>query len=1050
MTARASPTPPAPGVWLGVEKTPGGLVAAGDGKIGYSFSKVMQVHPLDFPSVKLPYYSPFAEGNYDQSRDMQVAFHPGTIKWADGYSHTDYGPWSGETRLVESYRVNNPVEQAYRTVFLARGEYPYVLVIDDARKDDQKHLFEWNIDLPENVELLDAKNTSVGFQSADPLPGREDDLLITRPNTPHDPKTGRPVVTKGDPLFLVRSLWRNSPYGFPVPRLDHFNGSPEKPFNNFSHLVIPAFSESPEFRVLLYPHKQGDPIPETSWNADHSELTVKIKEETDLYRFGKTDGGRTVFSMTRNGKPVLTTGAAPARPELEVHGRRFNADNLRSTRFESVIPEYHFADTITANLIRPPAPAVTATLWTGSDPIPDSPLCEGPITISGDRELRASIFDPQWPGNDKESASLKAEFKKRDLAQGEEKAPAGSQPGLLARVYEKKTVLWNDKGFFDASKVMLPDLDKEAPLLTTSVSDFRLPHVAPTHPMKEQVKGFYRFTGWFKAPAKGTYGFSVNSCGPVLLKVGGQTAIAAKGVFHQQQDTRRGEALLGAGWHPIDLIVCDPVFWNLNTADPMPFSVTMRLDDGKESSIPADALRFNPEGLTLAVPPVPPSKEARTPPAWLEPGVILSYFDRTGKNHDEDYLDIEEIKPIRREKADGLETNLRPEVVRSYDGWFHAPVEGLYEFNLPARRTENASLGELRSAYQNQLRLDGEVVVQRGVPGRMPLRTVELKPGWHSLSLRLGASPGTGSVTYPDGQTLPLTAAMLSRPTLVDIHPQGVEGGRSLYEIYGPTPVEFKLPGGRNAEIRYTRDGTTPTIDSPLYTQPVTLDASTVLTACAFVEGKVVTSPSRVTINLVRVPQSACIGSANFADWDGKPGITSLDTNCTVWIAPESHLDTGRNGGKALSMNRAAVGNEGGNAKAVDVNLTHGLGHAGFKLTGLRMKDNALTVGLWLRSDSGDGKLFGKDGYNAFGKSYKTVSCSLNHGQTQGRTSQNKRGQSRVRNLASDCAHSRREGHDALSRWRKGSRRSRLQDPQHRLLRLPLGSSVFGRTGCGF
>ena len=973
--------PPAPGVWLGVEETPGGLVAAGDGKIGYSFSKVMQVHPLDFPSLKLPYYAPFAEGNYDQSRDMQVAFHPGTIAWNDGYAHTDYGAWSGETRMVESYRTNNPVEQAYRSVFLARGEYPYVLVIDDARKDDQKHLFEWNIDLPENVELLDAKNSSIGFQSADPLPGREDDLLITRPNTPHDPKTGKPVVAKGDPLFLVRSLWRNSPFGFPVPRLDHFNGSPEKPFNNFSHLSIPAFSESPEFRVLLYPHKQGDPIPETSWNSDHSELSVKIKDQSDFYRFGKTDGGRTVFSMTRNGKPIITTGATPARPELEVHGRRFNPDTLRSTQFERTVPEYLFADTITANLIRPPAPAVIRYTLDGSDPTTDSPLCEGPITISKDCELRASVFDPQWPGDAKKSAPLKAGFKKTDLAQGREKAPAGSQPGLLARVYEKKTVLWNDKGFFEASKVMLPDLDKEAPVLTTSVSDFRLPHAAPTHPQKEQVKGFYRFTGWFKAPSKGTYEFSVNSCGPVLFKIGGQTVIAAKGVFHQQQDTRRGDALLGAGWHPIDLIVCDPVFWNLNTADPMPFSVTMKMEDGKEAPVPADALCFNPEGLTLATAPVPPSKEAQTPPAWLERGTILSFFDRDGKNHDEDYLDIEKLHPIRSEKSDGFETNLRPEVVRSHDGWFHAPVTGIYEFDLPARRTENTALGGLRSAYQNQLRVDGEVIVQRGVPGRMPLRKVELKEGWHSISLRLGASPGVGSVTYPDGQTLPLTAALLSRPTLVDIHPQGVEGGRSLYEIYGSTPVEFTLPEGRKAEIRYTRGKSTPTIKDTLYSGPVTMDSTGVFTACAFVDGKVVTAPSTVSINLVHVPESACMGSANFADWDGKTGNTSLATNCTVWIAPESHPDAGRNGGKSLSMNRTPLGKDEGKPKAVDVNLTHGLGHAGFKLTGLRMKDNALTVGLWFKSDTGDGKLFGKDGYNAFGKSYKTVSCSLNHGQ---------------------------------------------------------------------
>ena len=45
------------------------------------------------------------------------------------------------------------------------------------------------------------------------------------------------------------------------------------------------------------------------------------------------------------------------------------------------------------------------------------------------------------------------------------------------------------------------------------------------------------------------------------------------------------------------------------------------------------------------------------------------------------------------------------------------------------------------------------------------------------------------------------------------------------------------------------------------------------------------------------------------------------------------------------------------------------------------MKENALTVGLWFQSDTANGKLFGKDGYNAFGKSYKTVSCSLGNGQ---------------------------------------------------------------------
>jgi len=94
----------------------------------------MQVHPLYFPSAKIPYYAPFSEGNFDLSRDLQIAFQPSTIQWNDGYAHTDYGPWSGETRLVESYKPFNLMEQAYRTVQVSKGNFPYVLVLDDAKK----------------------------------------------------------------------------------------------------------------------------------------------------------------------------------------------------------------------------------------------------------------------------------------------------------------------------------------------------------------------------------------------------------------------------------------------------------------------------------------------------------------------------------------------------------------------------------------------------------------------------------------------------------------------------------------------------------------------------------------------------------------------------------------------------------------------------------------------------------------------------------------------------------------------------------------------------
>ncbi len=967
--------PPAPGVWLGVKETPGGVTASGDGKVGYSFAKVMQVHPLDFPSAKLPYYAPFAEGNFDLTRDLQVAFHPGTVKWNDGYAHTDYGPWSGETRLVEHYRVNNPMEQAYRTVYLARGEHPYVLVLDDARKDDKSHLYEWNMTLPEGIDLVDVKTPEVAFQSVPPTAQRENDLLLGLAETQKDAKSHRLLPQKGDPLLLVRTLWRNSPNGFPVPRFEKFHVEPQAPYAGLAHLTIPAISDSPEFRVMLYPHRQGDPLPVTEWNADHTELTVKIGDAKDVYRFGKTDGGRTVFSVERKGKPVLQSGAPPARPVLEVRGTKFDANDLRTTRLDGSVPVFKFDKEEEAKLQRPPAPAFITYTLDGTDPTEKSPRYEAPLQIDRTTKFAARLIDPAWTAGPKESEILRADFEKTPAATPLAAVPNGSKPGLLARVYEKKTVMWNDGGFFDAAKIMLPDLDKEKPTTTAVVPGFELPYVNPQHPVTKQAKGFYRFTGWFHALERGVYEISVDSCGPVLMKIGGQTAIGSKGIFHQQQAVRHGEAVLDAGWHPIDLTVCDPLLWNITTTGAMPFRVSVRRDGGPSEPVPTDALRWQAdEGVAIAEQPAPVWKEAAKAPAWLEPGMVLSIYEREGKNRDADYLDFDGQEPVRTEKADRLEANLRPSLVRSYDGWFRAPEDGIYSFDLAARKADNAGLGDLRSAFQSQLRVDDEVVVQRGIAGRLPIGKIGLKKGWHQISLRLGASPAIASVTYPDGQTLPLIAAEFSRPVLVDIRPGGAQAGGSKHEIYGPTKISFALPDGHSGTIRYTLDGTEPTATSPVAGGTIPLDKSAVVTAAVFLPDGTFTARNRVEFRFVKIPEAGLVGSARFDKWDGKPGTTGLDTASVVWIAPGATTAEGRNG-RALSVHSDLVQNA--LKPGVDVNVSRGAPLAGLKISGLRMRDNAITVGVWFKSNNADRKLFGKDGYSAFGKAYRTVSCAL-------------------------------------------------------------------------
>ena len=958
--------PPAPGVWLGIHETPLGVVAAADGRNGYSFTKCMQVHPLDFPSGKLPYYAPFAEGNYDLSRDLQVAFHPGTVRWNDGYAHTDYGPWSGETRLVESYRLWNPMEQAYRTVHLARGEHPYVLTLDDAKKDERQHLFEWNITLPDNAELLEAKTPEIVYQNTEPAGITQGDMLLGLAGTPRDPKSGAAKPRKGDPLCLIRVLWRNANYGFPVPRFERFEG--------FAHVTVPAITVSPEFRILIYPHRAGDPLPVTAWNTDRTELTVRIQDQRDVYRFGQTDGGRTVFAMERNGHEALKSDAPPARSVFEVRGRRVDLNDARTTRLDGTAPEFRFADKIEAALVRPPAPAFIRYTLDGSEPGDASPRYDAPLTLTRSCELKARIFDPRWICGPGLSETAAARFVALPPAKGLAAAPVGAQPGLLARVYEKKTVMWNDRGFFEAAKTMMPRLDGETPLVTANASGFKLPHATPANPVTHQCKAFYRFTGWFQAPEPGAYEFAVDSCGPVTLDVGKQAAIDWTGIFHQQQTVRRGVAVLERGWHPIDLVVCDPLFWNITTTEVMPFSVMVRHDGGDPQPVSADALRFAPPEQVLTPSPAL-TWHAAASTGWLEPGVTLSVYDRDGKNRDANYLDVDQLSPLRCGPVSLIETNLKPGLVRRYDGYFHAPTDGVYTFDLPARRGESAGLGELRSAYQNQLRVDGEIIVQRGVAGRFPTRRTSLKAGWHAVSLRLGASVAGGTITYPDGQSVALTADLLSRPVLVDIQPS--TGGNA--ELFGPTAVTMTLAPGHNAVIHYTLDGRVPNTGDPVCSGSVTIDQSVVVTAVAFEGGRAITDPAQVRLSRVNIPEADLLASLQFDRWDGKPGIANLKVGANVWVAPGAVAVPGRKG-NALAVNRAAP-DDAKHPASVDVNLTHGVGKGGFKVTGLRMKENAISVGLWFLSETANGKLFGKDGYNAFGKSYKTVSCSLQNGQ---------------------------------------------------------------------
>ncbi|MBC8009144.1 MAG: LamG domain-containing protein, partial [Burkholderiales bacterium] len=192
------------------------------------------------------------------------------------------------------------------------------------------------------------------------------------------------------------------------------------------------------------------------------------------------------------------------------------------------------------------------------------------------------------------------------------------------------------------------------------------------------------------------------------------------------------------------------------------------------------------------------------------------------------------------------------------------------------------------------LRISDEIVLQLGVAGRAPTGRVQLRAGWYPLSLRLGSSSADLAVTYPDGETLPLTAAKLRRAADLALPPTSPDA--ALIARYTPgLDTDSSLPAFRAWAAPFT----------------------------------------------------------SVAILDGRPALVSPP-------APPLIVASGPAG--------------------VDINMTRGAGRVPLRFHFLKMRDPEFTVGVWFRTDTGDGRVFGKQGLTAFGKSYKTVGVSVSGG----------------------------------------------------------------------
>ncbi len=186
-------------------------------------------------------------------------------------------------------KLYQPMRQVYRTIGLVRGVKPYVLLVDDVRKDDAVHNYKWFATVASGLDIVTGSMLPAGCDAAT-------DAVLQE--------------TAGNRRLLVRVLRAD---GTPQ-QLSGTTGSSLaylETLGSYRRLVIErAVVVEPNFRVMLFPFRTGEAIPISGGSGNN--LTVTIGDQTDIVQYyprSQTVGGQTVtmneFTIVRGDTTVV-------------------------------------------------------------------------------------------------------------------------------------------------------------------------------------------------------------------------------------------------------------------------------------------------------------------------------------------------------------------------------------------------------------------------------------------------------------------------------------------------------------------------------------------------------------------------------------------------------------------------------------------------------------------------------------------------------------------------------------------------------------------------
>jgi hypothetical protein len=265
---------------------------------------------------------------YDLGWPKSESWMPKNISNLPDYGYI--GLWQYKERI-------NQVGHVYRTAVTVRGDHPYVLIVDDVNKDGKEHLYEWYMQTPQDVDLalLHEKDIILREHS-------EGKCTNQQVSTGGIFKVDSELAAPGSKRLLVRALaqfedmteQRHEYYGrlnflsdvrMEEHQYGHIYSHGNMQVSRGKRLVVPNRGTDGDFKMLLFPYETTNPVkgdkeqvkkawqdnpagaklPITDWNENRDQLTVKIGDQVDEFKFEKTPDGRTTLTITRSGQQIF-------------------------------------------------------------------------------------------------------------------------------------------------------------------------------------------------------------------------------------------------------------------------------------------------------------------------------------------------------------------------------------------------------------------------------------------------------------------------------------------------------------------------------------------------------------------------------------------------------------------------------------------------------------------------------------------------------------------------------------------------------------------------